>query len=218
MIRIAVRSDPALRSLEHIARQLPFAVSKALNDLGIEFQRVERAHLGRAFTLRRRDWAEKNVKITHFAKKTDLHTTIAIESPGDPSRSDILSKFESDTQKRPKDGKSIALPVDAKRSKADIVRKAERPRAFNFRLEGNRTVGDRRTFILPIRSQPGARGIFQRVGKGRGSRIRLLFFLKPGAVPIDPDLDFYENAMTTINNQWREKFDSRLREALATAR
>lgn len=218
MIRIAIpRVSEALASLDHVKRQLPFATSKALADVALEFQKRQRGHHGKIFTLRRRDWAEKNVKIEHFPTKSELFARIAIVAPGDPSRSDILGKFQEQTQKRARGG-SIAIPAEAKRTKADIVRKGERPKAFNFRTEGGRTVGDKRTFIVPLRRQAGARGIFQRVGKGKGARIRMLFFLKPGAVPIDPDLDFYEIAMETVRTTWSEKFDRRLREALSTAR
>lgn len=220
MIRIAVpRVAESLAAIDHVKRQLPFATSKALNDVTLVFQQRERVHLGKIFTLRRRAWAERNVKVQHFATKSELYARIAIEAPGDPSRSDIIGKFEEETQKRPAPGyKRIAIPADARRTKSDIVRRNERPRAFNFRDQGGRTIGDRRTFIAPLRRQAGARGIFQRVGKGKGSRIRMLYFLKPGAVPIDPDLDFYENAIETVRQQWSEKFDARLREALSTAR
>lgn len=218
MITIAIpRVSEALTSIEHVKRQIPFATSKALADIALEFQRRQRVHLGQIFTLRRRTWAERNIKIAHFPTKTELYARIVVESPGDPNRSDIIGKFEDQRTKRARDGRSLAIPAEARRTSADIVRKSDRPRAFNFRSEGNRAVGDRRTFILPLRSRAGARGIFQRVGRGKGSRIRMLFFLKPGAVPIEPTLDFYDTAIATVREEWGEKFDRRLREALASA-
>lgn len=212
-------------------RQVPYALSNALNDTGKLFQYRQRAHMATIFTERRKDWVDKNVKITHFATKRELYATVKIEAPGDPSRSDILAKFERDRVKRPIQGSTTAIPVEAMRARTGVIRKGERIGAIGpFTQGAGRLIGkgNKRTFMLDLGG--GKKGIFQRVGagsrkargihgplpKGRDRNLKLLFLLKP-STPITPNLEFVLHARDAVTH-FPEFFRSRFAEAMASAR
>lgn len=220
-------------------RQVPFAASNALNDTAKLFQYRERQHMGNIFTVRRKPWVDNSVKITDFATKRSLTATVAIEAPGQKNRSDILGKFETQTQKTPKSGRTIAVPVDVRRSKADIITKANRPKAFNFREVGGAALfkaakhskkhvaggilrgalrvyqGDKRTVM--IRNAQGEGVILQRVGgSGHKGGMKVLYRLTR-RVMITPDLDFIDQARLAAEH-CHDFFAIRLREAMLSAR
>jgi hypothetical protein len=235
-VEIIVDTAPLTRYLgDFEQRQVPYALSNTLNDVAKLFQYRERQHIGQQFTVRRKQWVDNSVKITEFATKRKLQATVAIESPGGGKRSDILGKFESQTQKRPISGGSIAIPADAKRNKHDIILKSARPKAFNFRevigpkhvsplkanvrsgvLRGHLKVfeGDKRTVM--IKNAQGQGVILQRVGRGKRAGMRLLYTLAP-KVRISPDLHFVLNARQAVTHVG-EFFAARFREAMASAR
>lgn len=206
MLEIKVDPLKAIQGLRDIRTdQIPFAASKALNAVVLAGQKDERAHLRDIFDERRPDWLDRSVKITHFAKKKDLYATIGIHPPGadGEARKDILTKFESDTEKTPLSGNTIAIPTGVKRTKKDIVQKAFRPKALNFRREGGRIVGDKRTFIVQL--EQGRKLILQRVGKGARSSTRSLYLLLP-RVDIDPELLFEQTIGKAVDREWRQQF------------
>lgn len=198
-------------------RQIPFAASKALNATALDVQAAERRRLREVFTLRREQWADQSIKITHFAKKSEPWATIAISPPGasGASRADVLGKFEMDTSKRSIAGRHVAIPIDARRNKRDIITKANRPGALNLRQVGNRIIGDKRTFL--VKTAGGREFILQRTGRGARSSIRALFMLVD-QVKLTPDLHYRLTAQATIDRVWERHFLTWLEQALATAR
>lgn len=213
MIEITVDVTKWTRHLADVEqRQIPFAMSRALNATGLQVQRAERDQLHRVFTLRRPEWAERSVKIVHFAKKSEPWLTIGIHPPGGDRRADILGKFETEREKRPRDGGTIAIPVAArKRRDTGIIRKRDRPGGFNFRQVGRAVRGDRGTFI--IRQPDGSGGIFRRV-KGVVS----LLYLLVHRAPLQPDLHFADTAGKAVDDHWAYNFERALDEALRTAK
>lgn len=220
-------------------RQVPFALSNTLNDVAKLFQYRQREHMGSIFTVRRKQWVDNNVKITNFAKKGDLRAAVQIQSPGGGNRSDILAKFEDQTTKAPKSGRSIAVPVEAKRNASDIIPKGQRPRSFNFKQIGGAGMakstrgmtkrmtggvlrgalqvfqGEKRT--LMIRNAQGQGVILQRTGRGRKHEgLRLLYRLTP-RVKIKPDLHFVVNAREAATHV-KGFFAARFAEAMSSAR
>jgi hypothetical protein len=234
-VEIIVNTEPLTRYLgDFEQRQVPYALSQALNDVAKLFQYRERQHMASIFTIRRKQWVDNSVKITQFAKKGNLVASVAIESPGGRN-SDILGKFESQTLKTPKDGHSLAIPAEAKRNKSDIILKSARPKAFNFRevvgpkhvsplkanvrsgvLRGALKVfeGDKKTVM--IRNAKGQGVILQRVGKGKRAGMRLLYTLAPKA-KITPNLRFVVNAREAATHVG-EFFRVRFAQATATAK
>ncbi len=176
MIQIVADLKPALDLTDRARRQVPFAASKALNDTIKQIQAAERAQIEKTFTLRRKQFVLRTVKINRqdFANKRNLRATVRI----DPTR-DFLAKFERGGVKRPHSGRSIAVPIDVKRGKTGVGSRRLRPKALALRAHhtaGGKTQyrGEKRTFLV----ERGAfRGIFQRVGRRRRSSIRLLYSL-----------------------------------------
>lgn len=217
-------------------RQVPYALSNTLNDVAKLFQYRQQQHDASIFTQRRADWQKKSVKITQFAKKNDLVSSVAIEAPGDASRSDILGKFENQTVKLPHSGRSLAVPVNGKA--ADIIPKGRRPKAFNFHRVGGKQAlnathhasknirggvgrgalevyeGDKRTVM--IRNAQGKGVVLQRVGSGKRAGMRVLFFLTP-RVRLHPNLQFIPHAQEAAIHA-KDFFAARFAEAMSTSR
>lgn len=169
-IQIDVRD--VIQAHNHLRHEMPFVTSLAINESAKIAQADQRRKMLMRFTVRRRTWVERNVKISPFSTKNRLEAIIKIDPPG--GRSDILSKFEDGGVKKARDGGRLAIPVEARRGKTGVVGRAQRPKAFNFELVGRgpkATVyrGDRRTFM--IRGHDGKTGgIYQRTSSGGGSR------------------------------------------------
>lgn len=195
--------------------QVPFAMAKALTAVTKEFQGFQLNAMREEFTVRQEQWFNRAVKITHFATKRELFTTVGIHPPGGDARADILAKFEDETEKTPISGRHIAIPTGVKRNKRDIVQKAYRPSNLNFHQQGGRIVGDKRTFIIELPN--GAGLILQRVGKGKNSTTRSLYLLLP-IVPIKPELHFERNVLKIVQLTWEMQFDRAFIEAMRTAK
>lgn len=175
MIDISVDPKDCFLFLDDVAeRQIPFAAKNALLKTGLEVQKVVRARGREIFTLRRPDWFDKTIKITHFPTKPELWLELAVKAPGSKSgdRSDIIAKFEDQTKKESvKPGGHIAIPIKerVKRNNRDIIAARNRPSAYHFRRVGGKIVGDQGTFITPSRTRPGLLLIMQRVATGKST-------------------------------------------------
>lgn len=211
-LTLTVDTSSATSWLNDVANeQIPFAASKALNATAVDFQAAQFAHEQSIFHLNRPDWVKRSTKITHFAKKTALWATIAVSPPGGDRRADVIAKFEEDTEKTSVAGHDIAVPIGARRNKANIVRSGDRPKSFNFHQVGNAVRGDRGTFI--VTTAGGRRLILQRTRSG----VNALYLLTPRVV-IRPDLDFEPTAVRTVDDRWLANFDRWFEEAMRTAR
>ena len=200
------------------ADQIPFALSRAVNDVTEEAQERQRTHQRRIFQVRRSTFVDRAVKVKPRATKRSPFAIIAINPPGGQKRADIISKFETQRRKVARSG-TIAIPVGARRTKAGIISARDRPRALGLQRHGpsGRVLrGARRTVL--IRSTPGGEGtIFQRVGRGASSELRPLWLLRR-EVRIDPELNFTANVTKTVAQRFPMLFDQRLGEAVRSAR
>lgn len=189
--------------------QLPFATAVAINQTAKDIQVANREHLHAVFQLRRVEWAERSVKITHFATKREQWAQIGIHPPGasGDARADILAKFESETQKQSATGGRIAIPVNAKRTKADIVRDSQRPRAL---------LAAGQAFEISTKD-PNLQLIVRYVGRGRDRKLETLYLLVP-RVRIRPDLQFLPLSQRTFDAHWEANAMTALEQALKTAR
>ena len=199
------------RFLGTLARQVPFALKVAINETLKDAQKAQRIHQRRVLTVRRPQFVDRAVKIKPFATKQTLTGTMLIDPPGGQKRADILTKFERGGIKRPRSGRHLVLPVEARRTRAGIVTTRNRPKALKLQRRGRSVRGARRTFVVR------GVGIFQRVHRGRRSRVRLLFaFLRQ--VPIDRRLHFIANAERTVGRRFDHNFDRAFDKAVRTAR
>lgn len=176
--------------------QLPFATSRAINWTALDFQKAQRAHMADIFTIRRKSFLNRSVKIKPFATKDSQEARVKIDSPLD--RSDIFGKFETDTQKVSVRGGLVAVPTrHVPRTGAGVVKKGWRPRA----LRDRKFRDGFRTFIRPSRS--GFTIFFDE--RAHGGKVVPLYQLVP-RVKIEPELHFVRNAGTTIRDRWAVNF------------
>lgn len=197
MLELELEVPERLRGFgERAERQVPYAVSLAMNRTAEEAQEAQRVAMRREYTIRR-PWVLQGIKIPRggFASKQNLSVTIGV----DPAR-DFLTKFERGGKKRPRrGGRSIAVPEGAKRNKQDIVPKSQRPRSFEF-TRGSSSLATRVTVMrgnrgtMMIRYPDGRGFIFQRVRRRGKTKARRVNHLDGRAMDIasrtrrDPDL------------------------------
>jgi hypothetical protein len=239
MIEVEIDASDALRKVGEFGKQLPFAISRALNDVALGFQQDERTGLQRRFTIRR-PWVLQGVKMERgdFATKTKLVATVRIDS-----ERDFLSKFEGGDVKTPTRAKGLSVPITgspAKPTGAALIRTPLRPKNLNLRELGGRHAvqtaahlskrslrgavgrgafqvyeGDKKTILIQSRS--GAGVLLQRVGRGKRAGLRLLFKLVPRAKQ-PASLKFHETAYESFRRRWNHVFAERWNEAVRTAR
>ncbi|HEX6925696.1 MAG TPA: hypothetical protein VF167_09700 [Longimicrobiaceae bacterium] len=207
------------------ADQVPFATSRALNAAALAFQTKQRGEMSGRFTVRRKQWVDRSIKMrrTDFATKRSLEAFVRVETPGDPSRSDILAQHEDGGTKRPKDGGHLAIPQDVRRTGAGVIRKDQRPKAFGFRPHGSSGrvfVGDKRTVLIYTGGGGGV--ILQRQGRrGKGSSkrggLRLLYRFTSKA-DLDERLRFVETAHETAPAAFARAFPEEFAKAVRSAR
>lgn len=207
------------------SNQLPFAASKALNTTANQIQRAVQDDLATQFTLRRPDFIKRTIYRKpgeDFARKAFLVAAVRVDE-----RRDLLAKFQKPGTKVPRQGRSLSLPGDVKRNKADIVTRGNRPRAFNLQKVGQLTRGDRRTFVIERGGAPWL--LLQRVGRstrrsragraatGRDPQVRVLWIFKR-SVRIPKRLPFYEQARRVVRGGLNENLRVALADAIRTAR
>lgn len=230
MITIVPHTEAFVASLNDIAKeQLPYALSRTFNELGKLAQLAVRNHTGQIFNVKRQAWVNASVKITHFASKYDgeLYLSMGIHPPGGDDRADILTKFETETQKTPFRGSHVAVPIGINEGK--ILRDGQRFSDYHFVKKGNRWEGDRNTFIVPIGA--GKLLVLQRVehrvrrkNKRTGAAIAVnkgdnmpLFLLVP-SVKITPNLEFEKRVRDIVDKSWERVATAELNAAIASAR
>lgn len=219
---IVIQLDPSefLGELSSVARrQLPYATARALNTVAFDFQDAEQAGLVERFRLRRPAFVKQGVyfPVAQRAdyRRGDLSATVSIE----PKR-DFLSKFEQGGWKAPRSAKRLAVPIDARRTKSDIVTAGDRLGALGFRLHGRGpkgTVGRGLKRTFSIRYPDGRGYIFRRIGSGKRSTLRLLYLFRPRVV-IPPSLEFHATAEAVARARFVPAFASAFSDAMRTAR
>lgn len=211
MLRLTLSITVPPQLLEREARQIPFAMANAINDVLKAGQQAQRRQMAQAFTIRRQQFAERSVKLTQFATKTALVGELAISPPGGGQRADLFTKFEQGGTKRPRAGSALAVPIVGSRVKPterSVVRTANRPAALR------QATGRRRTFV---REAGDTRVLFEATGTGKRARVRPLFVLIPEA-PIDKRLRFEATVTDAITDGWPAAFARRFAESTATGR
>lgn len=223
-IAIKVDAKDAIRFLTDLEqRQVPYAISTAINDTLKLGQRFEREHIRAHFTLRRPEFIERTVKISQFASKRNPVGVIEI----DPTR-DVLAKFEAGGRKQARGGGALAVPIAVRRTKTDLIVKNMRIRELQLRAHRtNKGVvqlkGQRRTFTVKGR---GVGAILQRVGrkpKGSslsaeiaGGSLRVIYAFKR-SVPIPANLEFTKSILLAVE-EWPKLMDAAMAKAIATAK
>jgi len=188
-----------LDSMRRIQKQIPFAVSQAINATALDVQKFEyEKQLPSKLTLRNQ-WAKPRskfgVNVLRFARK-DAH----IAEVG--SRAPWLASHEEGATLTPK-SKVRLVPIigGARATKTAKVNRRLKPR------KGNAKVFFHPTF----------HGVFRLVGRGKNKRLQMLFSTIKKA-RVKPRLKFVESGEAHVRRVYNEHFDTALAAAMATAR
>lgn len=215
-MNITIRSNVAQvrGALDDLIRQqLPFATSKAVNDITLEARDYLRDRVAASFIIRRPWVTAKGAFPVTLSKKGDVVKRGTVRL--DPSR-DFLGKFEQGGDKVSRTGAKLAVPIEARPNPRALVPKALGVRALQLRA--TRTAsgkvqlkGLQRTFVVKTAGQSL---ILQR--KARGV-VRTLYAFKR-SVPIPPALHFYDSIAAYVRNEWNTVAGEALRYALLNAK
>lgn len=225
-VNVTLDASDVERMLFHLySDQIPFAASRAINEVAKRGQQRVHDRIQHVFEVRNRLFASRAIKIKPFATKRRLMAQLQVEPPGGKARADIFAKFETGGTKRPR-GQRLAVPTDeVKRLRSGRISKRQRLREFDFKPHGHRGVfstkgtgvfvGNKRTIMI---RESGGRGlVLQRVGRGKGSRLKTLYIFTPKA-KIDDRLKFEQTVTDQVRIYWRPEFREAFHRAVATAR
>jgi hypothetical protein len=193
-MEISVRSNVKefLRYLDDVQKkQVPFALSRALNDVAIDSQEAAAQRAQEVFQNRKRWWLKQQptgIKVK-FSKKSDLHAKVFTPA----YFSEIQEKGGTKTPKR--SGK-LAIPTNA------VPKKYRTSRGAKEMIDERSNV-----FVTP-------KGVFKRTGK---KNISVLWTFARAAL-VKPRFGFYTVVEETVKRKFATRFYERLKQALASAK
>lgn len=193
-MRIRVHSDVDRFSMnmdEAARRHVPFALARGLTQTAKDAQADVREDLPKRFTIRRA-WVPNGIRIEP-ATKRDPEAVVGSLEP-------FMKRQETGGRKRARDHSRVAVPVNVKRSKRDLIPKGQRPAALK---------GKPKVFL--VKTASGA-GILRRVGKKRYP-VQILYWLKKG-VDVKPRFGFQKTTGTTVQERFGPNFVASLSDAM----
>lgn len=198
MIEIQSDIEVARRKLWALAdpQQLAFGISGALNDVGYIIRNEVRGSLEQKFTLRN-NWVKQGISVSPSTKQ-NLSVRVY-------SRDLFMGLQEFGGSKNPLK-QYLAIPTSlVRRTKRELIRKSDRPKALGERLEvlelfGHKWLALKRTRV--VRS---------------GSKLRLMYLLIPRA-SIKARLGLVETAQRVLQREFGPALSRRVQRAIATAR
>ena len=246
MITVHVDAKAALGRLHAIAeRQVPFAVSLALNRLANDVQAAEREGLRKHFHLRRTAFNLRGIKILKQDRANRTTWRVIVQVAPEVN---YFDKFEEGGYKLPHDGKFVWVPSREFKSKIIGAGDPLHPKNLTFtKGKGGQMKGSERTFMI---RGPRDLLVLQRVdrrlnkkglkramamtldtlksGQGpsqkgemyslkRTAGVRLLYTLK-ARVAIKAQLEFVPQARAVIASTWEMHAQRAMNEALRSAR
>jgi hypothetical protein len=216
--RITVRTDTVglKRSFQHMRdQQIPFATAKALTDTAREADEAVTRELPQRFTIRNQHLA-RGIRY-RGASKTRLTATVfsvdpfmVIHETGGEKRSIQGRVFDY--------GKFLAIPVDARRNKRDIVDKRDWPENLIEPFVLKAKDGRRYLAVRSITIAKRAQSVRTARGKQRRKSGLRLMYLLVDRVRITARFGFNETVKRTVSRRFEPNFRSALNLAMSTAR
>ena len=203
-INIDLKSElpKAIAWSDALAKQLPFATSQALNDMGYQVRDASRLQMPTRFTIRR-PWVVNQVDVLERASKANLSVTI-----GPKPTAPFLDLQELGGVKLPH-GNFVAIPTSlVRRTKTQLVSKADKPRQLGDKVFVEQYHGH---YWLALK---GGKGAQQR---GSNRNLRFLYLLAP-KVDVKPRLGLHDIGLPIVQRDFQSAIAQRLEAALATAR
>lgn len=209
MMIVSVKAETAgaLRWLDGIhRRQIPFATAFALTRTAQAVQTEVRQQLPRRFVIRNR-FVEQAIRVRPARKDTlTAQVLIPTDQEGYRRIADAMEQHEFGGDKRPRSGTFIAVPINARRNKRDIIPRGQRPKALE---------SDPRVFLLTTKS--GKRLLVQRQGRGKSAALRVLYGLRP-SVKISQAFGFFATGAATVRRVYSSIFRAAMDRAIRSAR
>ena len=201
-----------LKSYKNHTRHVKYALARAINETLDNGQAESRRTLRSHFTLRRPTFIERLIKrertdFAHAVKGLIGRLRVTGRGAGGREVGDLLAKFEEGGTKEVR-GTHVALPVEAKRNKYDIITAANRPR---------RLIDKGRAFILPQKSGKGE-VVLKRVGRGKNKRNVVLFALEAIRPKLPANLGFFKTVGYVATRTFRDTFKSEMERERRNAR
>ena len=180
-------------ALKEIGTLAPRALALTLNKLADDGQRAVQDTLAKSFTLRRAEY----VKRTIFRKGEDFATQARPRAAyGVNPERDILAKFEEDSVKAPRSGRSVAIPLPAVRPTRDaVVGKGLRLSTLRSDPKVRKVTTVNGTFLVRDRKAGKVKGVRM------GARTDLLYRLVP-SVRLKARLGFYATAKRSLDESF----------------
>ncbi len=198
-VYISVRSDAARRDLDGLRRQIPFAISYALNDVAKRAKAEQTAGIFERFRIKPRAAARvrSTVQMTP-ASKSNLVAKLTERDPW-------LVQHETGETRTPGDVySSIVRPVSDRAKRVGVLRGLNTPAAVLAKPTG---------FVRTLKT--GKVGVFRRKGKGR-LPIELVFALEREA-SLPRLLKMGATVGGVVEKHWEDAFGAALERAMATA-
>ncbi|WP_425065106.1 hypothetical protein [Reyranella sp.] len=173
-------------------RHVPFALARALTWTAKDAQGVVQDDLPNRYTLRN-NWVKNGIRIVP-AKKDEPQAVVGSLEP-------FMKRQEEGGTKKARDHSRVAVPVNARRNKRNMISKGQRPAALK---------GKPKIFMV---TKGAGSGILRRVGKARYP-LQLLYWLKRG-VQVKPSFGFQANTSTTVKDRFGPNFVESLAQAIA---
>ena len=220
--QVRVDVPPALRSLSRLKReQIPFATSRALNEIGKLGREDTTKGIFERFDVRRPQRIKTSVK-QDYANKRTLRTVLTVRDP-------FLAQHEEGGIRRPGDiYSSIAQPIGPVQRRRKVIRGKNTPKALLAeggpkigRPKGSKGGRSQRQLKRPTpfiaKMKSGKVGVFKRRKKRGRLPIDLLFTFEK-AVKISPRLEFQKTVLERVSRSWEPVFGREFARAIATAR
>lgn len=148
---------------------MPFVMASSLTRTGKEIEKAQVAAVEGKFTVRNQ-WTRRGPLAFRTKAATKQNQVAWVGTAFDELEKFVRGPAGSFTVKLPR-GQFIAVPTsNVRRTKRDIIRASQRPRA----LKGKRDI------LLPMRSGRGM-VLFQEQGRGRAAKRVALYYLVPRA-------------------------------------
>ena len=214
MIQVSVKADidKALRQIQTVseAKQLRFAIAKALTSTAADVQKEVRKNMPDRFTLRRQ-WVVNGIRMEK-ATKENLTATVY-------SKDVFMGRQEVGGTKTPKFDHHLAIPMRAvRRYKSDIINPADLPSNLGkaeFSVKrGGKTVARRGAGGTAFKIVSNGRTFLCR---RRNGKVELLYMLIPKA-QVKKRLGLGEDALKVARSRFALNLQEAMEYAMRTAR
>lgn len=217
MIAISVKSDldQAMKRFADQQKQVRFAASQALTRTAQDLQRGIQTEMPKNFTLRR-DWIIKGIRIK-AARKDFLQAEVyskdpfmAIQETGGTKTA--IGKRVFDYQGY------LAIPLDARRNKRDVVRKEDWPQNLVDPFILTARDGRKYLAVHALGGRNGPRNVKTARGKQRRDTGTRLMYTLVKSEQLRARLGMRRVATTMLEPSWQRNFGESLFNAFTTAR